>query len=109
MCSSSDDRIWPELELNWRIVMTTIIGFLGSAFGTVGSFGGGGIFVPMLTLIVRFDTKYVVALSKLVLNFGFDKVRGRRTDKLASCYNSPAILTWFSVTSSTSSLSAYWW
>ena len=41
-----------------------MIGFLGSAFGTVGGVGGGGIFVPMLTLIVGFDTKSAAALSK---------------------------------------------
>lgn len=44
--------------------MATVIGFLGSAFGTVGGVGGGGIFVPMLTLIVGFDTKSAAALSK---------------------------------------------
>ena len=42
----------------------TLIGFFGSAFGTVGGVGGGGIFVPMLTLIVGFDTKSAAALSK---------------------------------------------
>ncbi|KAI3522909.1 hypothetical protein L1887_00961 [Cichorium endivia] len=67
LISKSDDRIWPELELNWRIVLATIIGFLGSAFGTVGGVGGGGIFVPMLTLIVGFDTKSAAALSKCMI------------------------------------------
>jgi len=42
----------------------SIIGFLGSAFGTVGGVGGGGIFVPMLTLIVGFDAKSATAISK---------------------------------------------
>lgn len=54
--------------------MATIIGFLGSAFGTVGGVGGGGIFVPMLTLIVGFDTKSAAALSKCAFSlslFGF--------------------------------------
>ncbi|KVH97024.1 hypothetical protein Ccrd_000883 [Cynara cardunculus var. scolymus] len=54
-----------KLEFNWRIVLATLIEFLGSACGTVGCVGsGGGIFVPMLTLIVGFDTKYVAALYK---------------------------------------------
>lgn len=44
--------------------MATVIGFLGSAFGTVGGVGGGGIFVPMLTLVVGFDAKSAAALSK---------------------------------------------
>ena len=53
-----------ELRFSWRIVLATVIGFFGSAFGTVGGVGGGGIFVPMLTLIVGFDTKSAAALSK---------------------------------------------
>ncbi|XP_076952911.1 sulfite exporter TauE/SafE family protein 4-like [Bidens hawaiensis] len=62
-----DDKIWPELELNWRLVLATVIGFLGSAFGTVGGVGGGGIFVPMLTLIIGFDAKSAAALSKCMI------------------------------------------
>lgn len=53
-----------ELKFSWRVVLATAIGFLGSACGTVGGVGGGGIFVPMLTLIVGFDTKSAAAISK---------------------------------------------
>lgn len=42
----------------------SLIGFFGAAFGSVGGVGGGGIFVPMLTLIVGFDPKSSTALSK---------------------------------------------
>lgn len=58
-------------------MLATVIGFLGSACGTVGGVGGGGIFVPMLTLIVGFDTKSAAAISKcnsnsyLPLSFSF--------------------------------------
>ncbi|KAJ1697225.1 hypothetical protein LUZ63_005737 [Rhynchospora breviuscula] len=63
----SSRRVWPKLELNWRSVVVTIVGFLGSAFGTVGGVGGGGIFVPMLNLVVGFDTKSAAALSKCMI------------------------------------------
>ncbi|KAL3646948.1 hypothetical protein CASFOL_009492 [Castilleja foliolosa] len=58
---------WPELRFSWELVLVTVIGFLGSACGTVGWVGGGGIFVPMLTLIVGFDTKSAAALSKCMI------------------------------------------
>lgn len=44
--------------------MGTIVGFCGAAFGSVGGVGGGGIFVPMLTLIMGFDPKSATAVSK---------------------------------------------
>lgn len=52
------------MEFGWKIVVGTIIGFLGAAFGSVGGVGGGGIFVPMLSLIVGFDPKSATAISK---------------------------------------------
>lgn len=60
-----------ELKFSWRIVLATVVGFLGSAFGMVGRIGGGGIFVPMLTLIVGFDTKSAAALAKCITFFVF--------------------------------------
>jgi len=49
------------------VVVATVVGFFGSAFGTVGGVGGGGIFVPMLNLVVGFDTKSAAALSKCMI------------------------------------------
>jgi len=53
-----------EFEFNWQIVLGTLVGFFGAAFGSVGGVGGGGIFVPMLSLIIGFDPKSATAISK---------------------------------------------
>lgn len=52
------------MEFGWRVVLGSIIGFLGAALGSIGGVGGGGIFVPMLTLIIGFDPKTSTAISK---------------------------------------------
>nr|KYP53585.1 hypothetical protein KK1_024478 [Cajanus cajan] len=52
------------MEFGWRIVVGTLIGILGAACGSVGGVGGGGIFVPMLILIIGFDPKSAIAISK---------------------------------------------
>ncbi|WVZ64671.1 hypothetical protein U9M48_014161 [Paspalum notatum var. saurae] len=60
-------HVWPPMEFGWQIVLGTLIGFFGSAFGSVGGVGGGGIFVPMLTLIIGFDPKSSTAISKCMI------------------------------------------
>ncbi|CAB4303140.1 unnamed protein product [Prunus armeniaca] len=64
------EHVWPELKFDWKIVVGTVIGFIGAAFGTVGGVGGGGIFVPMLTLIIGFDEKSSTAISKCMITGG---------------------------------------
>jgi len=51
------------MKFGWRIIVGTILAFLGSSFGTVGGVGGDGI-VPMLTLIIGFDAKSATAILK---------------------------------------------
>nr|GME09560.1 sulfite exporter TauE/SafE family protein 3-like [Ipomoea batatas] len=65
--ASGHNHVCPELKFGWKIVVGSIIGFLGAAFGSVGGVGGGGIFVPMLTLILRFDPKSATAISKCMI------------------------------------------
>uniref|UniRef100_A0A1J3F8Q8 Sulfite exporter TauE/SafE family protein 3 n=1 Tax=Noccaea caerulescens TaxID=107243 RepID=A0A1J3F8Q8_NOCCA len=60
-------HVWHEFEFDWRIVLGTLVGFFGAAFGSVGGVGGGGIFVPMLSLIIGFDPKSATALSKCMI------------------------------------------
>jgi uncharacterized membrane protein YfcA len=52
------------MEFGWRIVLGSLIGFFGAAFGSVGGVGGGGVFLPMLALIIGFDPKSSAAMSK---------------------------------------------
>ncbi|WMV42862.1 hypothetical protein MTR67_036247 [Solanum verrucosum] len=64
---SGYQHVWPEMKFGWQIIVGSIIGFLGAAFGSVGGVGGGGIFVPMLSLIVGFDPKSSTAISKCMI------------------------------------------
>ncbi|GMH10813.1 hypothetical protein Nepgr_012654 [Nepenthes gracilis] len=64
---SGYQHVWPEMKFGWKIVVGTIIGFFGAAFGSVGGVGGGGIFVPMLSLIIGFDAKSATAVSKCMI------------------------------------------
>ncbi|XP_071693309.1 sulfite exporter TauE/SafE family protein 3-like [Rutidosis leptorrhynchoides] len=64
---SGYQHVWPEMEFGWKIVVASFIGFCGAAFGSVGGVGGGGIFVPLLTLIIGFDPKSATAISKCMI------------------------------------------
>ncbi|KAG5018763.1 hypothetical protein AAZX31_06G078400 [Glycine max] len=64
---SGYQHVWPDMEFGWQIVVGTFVGFCGAAFGSVGGVGGGGIFVPMLSLIVGFDQKSSTAISKCMI------------------------------------------
>lgn len=64
---SSYQHVWPAMKFGWKIILGSIIGFFGAAFGSVGGVGGGGIFVPMLTLIIGFDAKSSTAISKCMI------------------------------------------
>ncbi|KMT18158.1 hypothetical protein BVRB_2g031870 [Beta vulgaris subsp. vulgaris] len=60
-------HVWPDMKFGWQIVVGSLIGFCGAAFGSVGGVGGGGIFVPMLCLIIGFDPKSATAISKCMI------------------------------------------
>ncbi|XP_050226809.1 sulfite exporter TauE/SafE family protein 3-like isoform X2 [Mercurialis annua] len=64
---SSYEPVWPEMEFGYKLVLGSFVGFLGAALGSVGGVGGGGIFVPMLTLIIGFDPKSSTAISKCMI------------------------------------------
>ncbi|KAA8525295.1 hypothetical protein F0562_007150 [Nyssa sinensis] len=61
------EHVWPEMKFGWQIVVGTVLGFFGASFGSVGGVGGGGIYVPMLSLIIGFDAKSSTAISKCMI------------------------------------------
>ncbi|PON76504.1 Transmembrane protein TauE-like [Parasponia andersonii] len=65
--ASGYEHVWPDMKFGWQIVLGSIVGFFGAAFGSVGGVGGGGIFVPMLSLIIGFDAKSATAISKCMI------------------------------------------
>ncbi|RLM85873.1 hypothetical protein C2845_PM04G15040 [Panicum miliaceum] len=64
---NSYHHVWPPMEFGWRIVLGSLIGVFGAASGSVGGVGGGGIFLPMLALIIGFDPKSSAAMSKCMI------------------------------------------
>ncbi|KAL6285695.1 hypothetical protein ACE6H2_010085 [Prunus campanulata] len=60
-------HVWPDIRFGWKIAVGTMIAFVGAAFGSVGGVGGGGFFIPMLTLIIGFDQKSSIAVSKCMI------------------------------------------
>ncbi|XP_047073376.1 sulfite exporter TauE/SafE family protein 3-like isoform X2 [Lolium rigidum] len=60
-------HVWPPMKFGWEIVLGSFIGFFGAALGSIGGLGGGGIFVPMLILIIGFDPKSSAAMSKCMI------------------------------------------
>ncbi|KAL6844604.1 hypothetical protein ACP4OV_025263 [Aristida adscensionis] len=64
---NSYQHVWPPMEFGWQVVLGTLVGSFGAAFGSVGGVGGGGFFVPMLRLIIGFDPKSSVAISKCMI------------------------------------------
>ncbi|CAM6028830.1 unnamed protein product [Sphagnum balticum] len=65
--SSGYRKNWPKFEPGWRLAIGTVLSSLGAAVGSVGGVGGGGFFIPILTLLIGFDTKTTTALSKSMI------------------------------------------
>ncbi|CAL2245455.1 unnamed protein product [Prunus armeniaca] len=65
MCGLGDHI--QDIRFGWKIAVGTMIAFVGAAFGNVGGVGGGGFFIPMLTLIIGFDQKSSIVVSKCMI------------------------------------------
>ncbi|XP_024515365.1 sulfite exporter TauE/SafE family protein 3 isoform X2 [Selaginella moellendorffii] len=63
-------RSWPAFSLNWRMVLGSVVAFLGAMFANAAGVGGGGLFVPLFRLLIGFDVKTSAALSKSMIMGG---------------------------------------
>jgi len=69
-CGLADDvkhREWPELRPNWQVISAVIFLFIGASICSAGGIGGGGLFIPLFNLLLRFDPKTSAALSNFVI------------------------------------------
>ncbi|GBG68733.1 hypothetical protein CBR_g3275 [Chara braunii] len=58
------DDLWPPSA---RLVIASVLAVLAGALANAGGVGGGGLFVPLFNLLLQFDPKTSVALSKSMI------------------------------------------
>jgi uncharacterized membrane protein YfcA len=54
-----------ELLFGWRLYLGTGLAFVGGALSGAVGIGGGGVYVPVLILIVGYTAKEAIPLSKV--------------------------------------------
>lgn len=74
------------LPVNYLDAVVSILIFVGGAFAAGGGIGGGGVFVPLLILVGRFDPEEAIPLSTVLIggasvaNF-FQMVRKKQANR----------------------------
>lgn len=58
---------WPELRPGWQVISASVLLFVGAFICSAGGIGGGGLFIPIFNLLLRFDAKTSAALSNFVI------------------------------------------
>eukprot|EP01135_Chromosphaera_perkinsii_P003718 Nk52_evm36s252 gene=Nk52_evmTU36s252 len=58
------DALIPVQTMDW---VTAAVSFVGACMAVVGGIGGGGLFVPLLMLLLNFDATAAVPLSKAMI------------------------------------------
>eukprot|EP00271_Cylindrocystis_brebissonii_P002704 TRINITY_DN13493_c0_g1_i1.p1 TRINITY_DN13493_c0_g1~~TRINITY_DN13493_c0_g1_i1.p1 ORF type:complete len:593 (-),score=83.23 TRINITY_DN13493_c0_g1_i1:350-2128(-) len=61
------EKHWPPLEFSWKVVLATVMAFIGAGLANAGGIGGGPLFVPLFNLLLGFDAKTSTALSKAMV------------------------------------------
>ncbi|XP_021894442.1 sulfite exporter TauE/SafE family protein 5-like isoform X2 [Carica papaya] len=60
----------PELKLGAPILLAGFFCFVAAAISSAGGIGGGGLFIPILTLVARLDLKTASAFSAFMVTGG---------------------------------------
>lgn len=58
---------WAPLTFGIRTATATVLTVAAASFSSVGGIGGGGLFVPILTLVLDFESRTAAALSAFMI------------------------------------------
>lgn len=61
---------WVPLTVGIRTVTATVLTIAAASFSSLGGIGGGGLFVPILTLVLDFEIRTAAALSSFMVLAG---------------------------------------
>eukprot|EP01018_Ginkgo_biloba_P011361 Gb_25479 [translate_table: standard] len=65
--SHDDKDKWPPLRFGIRTVIATVLTCAAACISSAGGLGGGGLFLPILNLVLQFDAKTSAALSAFMV------------------------------------------
>ncbi|XP_057839377.2 sulfite exporter TauE/SafE family protein 5 isoform X2 [Cryptomeria japonica] len=58
---------WPPLRFGLRTVSATVLTVAAASVASAGGIGGGGLFIPILNLVLQFDSRTSAALSAFMV------------------------------------------
>ncbi|CAM6115257.1 unnamed protein product [Calypogeia fissa] len=65
--SSEEEQNWPQLTFGVRTIAGILLGALAAAVASAAGLGGGLLFVPILKLVLQFDSKTSVAMATFMM------------------------------------------
>ncbi|KFK40662.1 hypothetical protein AALP_AA2G025500 [Arabis alpina] len=60
----------PKIELTTSTIIAAILSFIASSISSAGGIGGGGLYVPIMTIVARLDLKTASSFSAFMVTGG---------------------------------------
>lgn len=60
----------PQVDISLPMVLAGVLCFIASAISSAGGIGGGGLFIPILTIVAKLDLKTASSLSSFMVTGG---------------------------------------